>query len=355
MKKIIGLLCLISCACVFIGCKNKNTVKTIETGETSDSNSYNSIVNTNVILHINPENMKIELSNINSYQSRIYEYSGATDIKDKFGDAIAISQLSVGDIVNIDLGEKDIITRIYVPSNINEFEYSGQVIRDKDIGSIEINGQKYKCDDNILIFSDENKIDFKDLYKKDILDIKGIGNQIYSIVVTKGHGFVKLDNNEKFIGGFIEVGKEITQITANLKLTVPEGVYILCIANKGYGGSKEIEVNRNEEVIVDASELYERLNKHGVVTFNVIPAEAQIDINGQTVTTGEELDLDYGIYRFVIRAEGYDNYSANLFVHSEKAKVDINMDEIEESSTEETKENEKEETSEEESSEETNK
>ena len=84
MKKIIGLLCLISCACVFIGCKNKNTVKTIETGETSDSNSYNSIVNTNVILHINPENMKIELSNINSYQSRIYEYSGATDIKDKF-------------------------------------------------------------------------------------------------------------------------------------------------------------------------------------------------------------------------------------------------------------------------------
>ena len=46
-----------------------------------------------------------------------------------------------------------------------------------------------------------------DINTSDILTFKGIGNTILSVQVMKGHGYLRLQNDENFTGGCIELGQ----------------------------------------------------------------------------------------------------------------------------------------------------
>ena len=70
---------------------------------------------------------------------------------------------------------------------------------------IKIANAKYTYENPVVIDNDKF-ITMEDLAIQDELTIRGIDKTIWSVIVTKGHGTVKLKDYEAFLGGSITVG-----------------------------------------------------------------------------------------------------------------------------------------------------
>ena len=58
----------------------------------------------------------------------------------------------------------------------------------------------------------------------DVLNVWGCHNQIYAISIARGHGYLRLQNDAYFVGGWIEVGQSvIRKITEDMLLVDREG------------------------------------------------------------------------------------------------------------------------------------
>ena len=163
-----------------------------------------------------------------------------------------------------------------------------------------------------------------------------MNKEILSVSVTTGHGKVALENTEIFEGSFVQIGRRIfAEITGEMELEVPEGTYTITVANKGYGGSKEITVERNKTLVIDLDELKGEGPKKGNISFYIISAEdeeedlnAVLKIDGKEVGHGEAIILDYGIHTIHASAYGYADFAKKLFVNSAEAEITIALEAV---------------------------
>ena len=80
-----------------------------------------------------------------------------------------------------------------------------------------VNGVQYRLADDLAVLSDGELIELMDINSVDALTLRGFDYEIHSICVDRGHGYLRLKNDESFIGGWIEVGSElIVPITKNM-------------------------------------------------------------------------------------------------------------------------------------------
>ena len=190
--------------------------------------------------------------------------------------------------------------------------------------SVTIGEDVYKITDDIKIFSDGEEIEIMDLSETDVLDFHGIDKTIYSIVVNKGHGYLRLSGDENFIGGWIEIGQTIIhRITDDMLLTVPEGSYQVIISVPGGGGTKSVIINRGEEVTLDIGDLKIEEPKYGQVVFALTPSSATLYIDGEEVDALSPVTLEYGIHQLIAKAEGYDSVTSYLKVAEASAGIEI--------------------------------
>ena len=89
---------------------------------------------------------------------------------------------------------------------------------------VSIGGETYKLSKDTQYFSQGHSIEEIDLNPSDILTFHGIDSTVLSVVVEKGHGYLRLVNDENFVGGWLEIGQtQIVRITEDMLVTVPEG------------------------------------------------------------------------------------------------------------------------------------
>ena len=92
---------------------------------------------------------------------------------------------------------------------------------------------------------------------------------------------------------------------------------MVTVANKGYGGSKEITVERDETTVIDLDELKGEGPKKGKISFAIADEEenqlhATLKIDGKTVSYADALELDYGIHSIQASAPGFEVFSKKL-------------------------------------------
>lgn len=133
---------------------------------------------------------------------------------------------------------------------------------------VSIGGETYKLSKDTQYFSQGHSIEEIDLNPSDILTFHGIDSTVLSVVVEKGHGYLRLVNDENFVGGWLEIGQtQIVRITEDMLVTVPEGSYQVDISCRGGGGTKYVVINRNEETTLDIGDLEVAEAKYGMVLF----------------------------------------------------------------------------------------
>lgn len=266
-----------------------------------------------------------------------YEYTGGTYVKDKYGKNLTVSQLSLGELVTIDVqGGK--LSLVKIAQDAFSYDDLHNFTLDRDMQSLTVGSSIYYFDKDLLAYYGDRLIPLSELSEQDTVCIKGVGQQIYTLQVTTGHGIVTLENIELFLDGYITIGNVLSQkITPQMRLEVPEGTYLLSVANDGYGGSREITVEADREIKVNLDELKGDGPKLCSVQFEKPePENAQVFLDGEQVDLTQTIQVRYGEHRLTAKAEGYVDWQRTLIVNSATAKIKIEMTTIEEAEEEET-------------------
>ena len=291
--------------------------------------SYDSL-DTAVIVSKNDEEKTVTLLSTAVGKKYTLKVEGTSTLYDRHGSAVSLGQMKEGDIVEVTflkdikrLNSMQLYPQSWANASVGRYEI------DWKTNSITIGKDQYKFSENTLFLSQGKEIEQMDLSTVDVLTFQGIGSNVLSVVVEKGHGYLRLENDSKFIGGFIEVGQSmITLIKEDMLLTVPEGTYQVLFSVEGGDGVKNVTIARNQEVTLDIGDLEVEDTKYGTVIFSMSPAEATLYIDGEKVDTSVPITLEYGIHQIIAKADGYSTLTNYLKVGQVTAGIDIQLDKV---------------------------
>lgn len=245
-------------------------------------------------------------------------YNNGVDVRNKYGEVMSGTLLAAGQIVDIvyntdnsKLLEIAINSEAWEVREISGFEF------DKANQQATVLNQVYQYTSDLVIISGDKLIGVNEVCKEDQLTARGYGGKLCSLTVDLGHGYVKLENYETYIGGMIEIGYDvIVPVTEDMLLTVREGTYKLKITKGEHSGYKNVVVIRDEEATVSLMELQIAPDPIGSLFFDVTPAEAKVMIDGETIDKAETIELTYGRHQIRVSAEGYETKEGYITVDS---------------------------------------
>lgn len=289
---------------------------------------------TAVVVSVDTDIEYVTFMNIATGRQYTLSYDGTTYVKDKYEGPMSMSQIKAGDVVDVTflkskkkLASVQLSPQAWTFDNIENYDLGG-INKTASIGS-----NTYSLPDEVVVLSEGKRAEVMDVVKKDVLTISGIDHKICSIKVEKGHGYLRLTNEQALIGGWIEVGNAvIQQITENMLLTVPEGSYQVVLSNGNANCVKDVIIERDKEVILNAGDLEIAQDKTGKILFSVEPPAAKVSVDGETVDIENEVELPYGIHRVRLEAEGYQTLTKYIQVGSEYARLSFVMEEADETS-----------------------
>lgn len=282
-----------------------------------------------VITEIRNDTQEIVLYDINKKQSVTFTYSGGTEVVDKFGQGIAISQLPIGAMVEAEYPDRETkLSAIRLSTKAWEYVGVSNLMIDRSSRVMRIASSKYKYTDDVIILDGTDFITVSELAGMDELTVRGYDQTIWSITVTRGHGTVKLIDYDNFLGDHITIGYEaIEQIVKDMIIKVREGSFNLTVENKGYTATKNITVLRNQETIVSLSDLGPEAAKQGLVTFDITPFGADLFVDGKLTTYANALEMTYGKHDIVVALDGYISYEGKLTVDKAGTTLQISLPE----------------------------
>ena len=301
----------------------------VDTGFTlSTVGSYDS-ADTAVVLSTDETNKAVTLINMDTGKQYTLYYDGTTYVQDKYDGPMTISQIVPGDVVDVTFlkGKKKLASiklspEAWVYDDVYNYDLAG-ANKTASIGS-----QLYSMPESVVVLSEGRRVDKAEVVSQDMVTISGIGHKIYSVSVDKGHGYLRLKNDQPLLGGWIEVGNSvIRQITEDMLLVVPEGTYQVTLTNNNISCVKNIAVERNKEVVLDVSDVEIAEDATGKILFNVTPETAKVSVDGKPVDISKAVELSYGIHRVEATASGYDTLTKHIQVGSEYATISFTLEE----------------------------
>lgn len=256
-------------------------------------------------------------------------YTLGTRFLDKYGDSCSSVHFTPGQVVRLgERNEKSVVSSVQLSDTVWNYEDVTNYSIDLERGVFTIGESNYRITDKSLVFSGNQEAGFGDIGEDDTLHVVGRDKDIISVMVTTGHGYIQLVNTEIFRDSMVCIGNRIfTIITGDMRIEVPEGTYALTVANKGYGGTQQVTVVRNETAIVDLDQLKGAGPKMCKLTLQTEIVGAAVYIDGKQITVGEVLEVTYGAHRLAVVADGYESWEKTLVVNSESATIALDMEE----------------------------
>lgn len=282
-----------------------------------------------IIESVKEQEQTIDVYVTDRNESRSFTYTGATTIQDKYGSAMSMAQLNPGDIADIKYNSE--LERIgSIVLSPDAWNHDGISRYDLDIGngSASIGDETYNMSGNVRFYSNGKAIDADQIIPQDVLTFRGKGSTIMSVVVNQGHGYLKLQNEQAVIGGWIEVGQTlISQIAPDMLFVVPEGNYSVRFSGTGVEEIREVIIERDKETLLDLGNIEIPQPEKGLVTIQVTPESAQVFIDENRVETAYPLRLSVGLHQITAKASGYDTVSEYFQVDGENITVKMDLEE----------------------------
>ncbi|MBE5841131.1 MAG: PEGA domain-containing protein [Butyrivibrio sp.] len=287
---------------------------------------------TAAIRAIDTEQKLIRFRNHATGKTYTLSYDNTSMMYDVRGTVLSPSLLEVGQIVDVKFLKS---TKHITSLNVSAQAWTIDSTRDHDLvrgdGTARVKGESYKMGARTLIIADGEPALADNILATDKIKVCGIDKEIYSVVVTSGHGYVSLSSDivedQSLVGAWIELDNEVIyKISPNMLLSAPEGDYNLQILGNGANYKSEVSISRNQETVVDTSEITINKPKEGLVTFQIVPESAEVFVDGEKVLTGIPQSVKYGYHNLKIMADGYITQNRYLKVGTAKSVVNIELE-----------------------------
>ncbi len=317
-----------------------NDVKVYENTEDVTA-SHEELTMTAIITSMDMDNNLLHFVSVQDGTDVELQYHGGVGVYSAQGTDIGISGVVCGSVVDIvyyaDTGKLVQITqnaKVKTYTGVKKFAYR------TDNNTAAYNGASFKISDYAKAFDGDREIALIDVNTEDEVTLNVWNGTLLSVVITKGHGYIRLLNQGTYVGGFVEIGKDvIVPVTADMLVAVGEGEYTLRISRNGYSGEKPVRVTRDREMNVDISDI---AIPSGTVTFTVTPEDAgeTICVDGETIENRTYTGL-YGEHQLTIQADGYDSFRGSFKISDTVKTLRVTLQaETTEETTEDTTETE---------------
>lgn len=282
---------------------------------------------TGVIKNIDELDKNITLTNIADGQDYLLDYTGGTNFMNKYGKISVVQSMPIGEIVdaiyNKDTGK---ITQIRISDKAFNYQGINNWRRDQEKKGLVIAESNYKYVEDLVVSSKGQLISIDDLDETDEITIKGFDRQIYSVIVTKGHGTLRLVNYDDFMGGIAYIGSRyILPVIEDLIVTVREGNYNVTLEIGKFKGTVSVIAVQGEDVLVDMSEFKKPVVETGLVKFVITPEGADLYIDNLPMEYGDEVSLEYGEHDILVSLGGYTTYTGTVEVAEAEKTVMIDL------------------------------
>lgn len=293
-------------------------------------NSYDS-ADTAVLVKKDSKEGTVTLLNLDTSRTYTLTVEGTSNLYDKYGEAVSLEQIGVGDIVDVTfLRSKKRLNTMQISPSAWVYASASRYEIDLKRSEVTIGEDVYKLTGDTVYLSQNMRIEAMDINPVDVLTFKGIGSSILSVSVEQGHGYLRLKNEENFIDGYMEIGQSsYRRIEEDMLLTVPEGHYQVKVSKRGGGGVKEVTIRRGEETILDIGDLEVPELQYGTIVFTLEPSSAKLYIDGEKADPSAPVNLEYGIHQMIVRANGYQTITRYIKVAQPSGGLVVTLDEVE--------------------------
>lgn len=342
MKRILILVMVLSL--VLVGCTKagssskkggeifSGTMGTIEKSdsekEDNDSEGYVLYNDTYVVTDIIDEEERFVLKSLTNNRQFRFSYGLETSFLDKWGNPTSQTDFVRGSIVTIGKPVDNVLSSMkmdkdaWVVDDLTNFSY------DVNKEEFKIGNTKYRIRPTASVFSDDLTMTISDVTSDDRLRVVGIDQEVISVSVTTGHGYIALQNTAFFAGSLITIGTRIhAMLATDTIMSVPAGTYTITVAKDGYGGSTEVNVGKNETVAVDLDTLKGEGPKKCTLTFHVPIDGAHVYVDNKEVSVDQPIEVTYGQHALKVQVKGYDTWEKTLVVNSPSAEITIDPSE----------------------------
>lgn len=334
MQSKISYIMLTVVALAFTGCAFNTSVDndliSSETGFiVTKAGMYDSTDEAALILGVDSDKKTITFYNRDLNKRYTLNYDGTSKLYDKYGSALSMEQIEPGKIADITfLKGKKQLNSLTMSPNAWVYEQAKDFQLSEENHELILPTGTYKFDDSLAVYSGGKEAQLMDINPVDIITVCGVDRVAYSINIDQGHGYLRLKNEDYFVGGWIEVGSKIIRtIGEDMLLAVPIGTYDVLLSTKGAEGTKNVTINCNEETELDIGDLKtEELVTYGKVVMVTTPSDAEVYIDGQLVDTTGPVEMEYGIHQMIARASGYQTLTQYIKVGQESATLDITLE-----------------------------
>lgn len=330
-----GLILMTGIMCMCVGCRGNDGSTLSGMNDSSKTGTgfipavpgmYDS-EDTAIVVSRSTEDQTITFQNLDTGKQYTLTYDGTTSAKDKYDQEIALSQIPDGSIVKDQFYKPNkTLANIKLMQDVVSYEALNNYSWNAADNSLTIGVTSYRLDKNVCILSEGKEIEVMDLNQVDTLTLQTIGDKIYSIVVDRGHGYLRLKNDEYFQGGWIEVGQSVIRgVEQNMLLVVPEGTHKVTVSKDGNEAHQSITFGKNEELVWDLGTVAIKEVQKGSLIFTINPAEAAISIDGEKVDTTQPYETEYGVHQLMAIADGYQTITQYIKLTDQYANIDITM------------------------------
>lgn len=292
----------------------------------SDDLVYQSIA---MLVGKNEDEHKLKFISVDNDKLFELEYTTRTPILGRHGNSLTLAEIPLGEILDVsysihskDLIELKVSNEAWTFTDVVKFEI------DENEGKMMIAGSTYKLPKTAIVSYRDKLATFMDVTNVDTLIVKGYGRKVCSVIVDRGHGYVRLVNDSYFEGGWVEIGQDIIKkVTEEMLIPVPEGNYHVRLTNKGYAAEQDVTIERDKESVIDLADVDIKEVAIGHVEFSIVPDYAQLSIDGVMTEFEERVPLEFGIHRIHVELAGYKSVDTNIRISDQYANVDIVLEE----------------------------
>ena len=291
---------------------------------------------TAAIRSVDTDKKQIRLRNHATGKTYTLDYDNTSMMFDARGVVLSPQMLEAGQIVDVTFLKS---TKHITTLNVSKDAWVIDSTKDHELvrndGTARIGSDIYHIDTKTLVMADDEIAIAENILSTDRIKVSGIGKDIYSVVVTSGHGYVSLSSDtveeRSLVGAWIELDNEVIhKISPNMLLSAPEGDYNLQIIGNGANFQSEVSISRNEETVVDTSDVTISRPKEGLVTFEIVPDTAEVYVDGEKMLTGVTQSVEYGYHNLKIMADGYVTQNRCLKIGTAKSVISIELEKKEE-------------------------
>lgn len=337
MRKKWILLTILCLVLLLVGCDTKTDVKVYE--DTEDVTvTHVEVERTAVVTGIDLETNVISFKDcINSEDFQLI-YHGGVSVLNTYGRDIGIGGIGNGSVVDVlYFSDTEKIVSITLNDKTTVLKGITKFSADPSSGTAKYKGTSCTLWEDVVAYDGDKLLDIKEVNTEDQVTLSFFGGKLVSVVIELGHGYVRLANQDTYVGGMVEIGYDvIVPVTSDMLVAVREGKYTLRIYNGNYSDSKPVEVRKGKEVTVDLTDI---AIPTGTVTFNITPADATLYIGGEEQEDFAYTNL-YGTYSIRITCEGYNTFNGSFKISQAVNTFDIELTENDDQkeTTEETTE-----------------